>query len=119
MGDSVRRMEILRDMWDRGVKIVTGMDSGMTNAHFDDFAYIPQVMVEDMHITPMEAIVCSTMTSAECLGILDETGTVEVSKAADIVVVEGDPSTDIKAMHNVDFIVKQGDVVKRAGELLI
>ncbi len=119
MGDPVRRMEILRDMWDRGVKFVTGMDAGMTNAHFDDFAYIPQVMVEDMHITPMEAIVCSTKTSAECLGILDETGTVEVGKAADIVVVEGDPSTDIKAMHNVNSIVKQGDVVKRAGELLI
>ena len=119
MGDPERRMEILRDMWDRGVKFVTGMDAGMTNAHFDDFAYIPQVMVEDMHITPMEAIVCSTMTSAECLGILDETGTVEVGKAADIVVVEGDPSADIKAMHNVNSIIKQGDVVKRAGELLI
>ena len=68
MGDPARRFEILRDMWDRGVKFVTGMDSGMTNANFDDFAYIPQVMVEEMHITPMEAIVCSTQTSAECLG---------------------------------------------------
>ncbi len=76
-------------------------------------------MVEDMHITPMEAIVCSTITSAECLGILDETGTLEVGKAADIVVVQGDPSTDIEAMHNVNSIVKQDDVVKRAWELSI
>ena len=106
-------------MWQRGVKFVTGMDAGMTNAHFDDFAYIPQVMVEELHITPMEAIVSATQTSADCLGILDETGTVEVGKAADIVIVDGDPSTDIKALHQVNSIVKQGDVVKRAGELLI
>ncbi|SVB53571.1 uncharacterized protein METZ01_LOCUS206425, partial [marine metagenome] len=39
MADPERRFEILRDMWHRGVKFVTGMDSGMTNAHFNDFAY--------------------------------------------------------------------------------
>ncbi len=117
--DPVRRFEILRDMWDRGVKFVTGMDAGMTNANFDDFAYIPQVMVEDMHVTPMEAIVCSTQTSADCLGVLDETGTLEVGKAADVIVVDGNPVEDITALHNVNSIVKQGAVVKREGELLI
>ena len=119
MRDPQRRFEILRDMWDRGVKFVTGMDSGMTNARFDDFAYIPQVMVEEMDITPMEAIVCSTRTSAECLGIDDETGTLEVGKAADVVIVDGDPTTDIKALHSVNTIVAQGSVVKRDGVLQI
>ncbi|MDP6798360.1 MAG: amidohydrolase family protein [SAR202 cluster bacterium] len=117
--DPARRFEILRDMWDRGVKFVTGMDAGMTNANFDDFAYIPQVMVEEMHIAPMEAIVCSTQTSADCLGVLDETGTVEVGKAADVLIVDGNPVEDITALHNVNSIVKQGAVVKREGELLI
>ena len=91
----------------------------MTNARFDDFAYIPQVMVEEMGITPMEAIVCSTQTSAECLGISDETGTLEVGKAADVVIVNGDPTSDIAALHSVDTIVAQGQVVKRNGALLI
>ena len=119
MLDPVRRFEILRDMWDRGVKFVTGMDSGMINARFDDFAYIPEVMVEELHISPMEAIVCSTKTSAECLGIADETGTLEVGKAADAVIVKGNPAEDIKAMHDVDTIVSQGRVIKRNGDLLI
>lgn len=117
MSDPQRRFEILRDMWDRGVKFVTGMDSGMTNARFGDFAYIPQVMVEEMWITPMEAIICATQTSAECLGIAHETGTLEAGKSADVVIVEGDPSLDITALHNVDTIVAQGRVVKRAGTL--
>ena len=119
MSDPQRRFEILRDMWDRGVKFVTGMDSGMTNARFGDFAYIPQVMVEEMWITPMEAIICATQTSAECLGIADETGTIEAGKSADVVIVEGDPSADITALHNVDTIVAQGRVVKRAGTLAV
>lgn len=117
MSDPQRRFEILRDMWDRGVKFVTGMDSGMTNARFGDFAYIPQVMVEEMWITPMEAIICATQTSAECLGIAHETGTLEAGKSADVVIVEGDPSADITALHNVSAIVAQGRVVKRAGTL--
>ncbi len=114
-----RRFEILRDMWDRGVKFVTGMDSGMTNARFDDFAYIPEVMVDDMGISPMEAIVCATQTSAECLGIIKETGTLEVGKAADALIVNGNPAEDIRALHSVNTIVKQGQVVKRHNELLI
>ena len=119
MGDPARRFEILRDMWDRGVKFVTGMDAGMTNANFDDFAYIPQVMVEEMHITPMEAIVCSTKTSAECLGLEDEIGTLEVGKSADVLIINGNPNEDITALHDVNTIVSQGKVVKRENELLI
>ena len=119
MGDPARRFEILRDMWDRGVKFVTGMDAGMTNANFDDFAYIPQVMVEDMHITPMQAIVCSTKTSAECLGLQDEIGTLEVGKSADVLIVNGNPAEDITALHSVNTIVSQGRVVKRTDKLLV
>ena len=119
MGDPARRFEILRDMWDRGVKFVTGMDSGMTNANFDDFAHIPQVMVEEMGITPMEAIICSTRTSAECLGLEDEIGTLEAGKSADVLIINGDPSADITALHSVNTIISQGEIIKRDGDLLI
>ncbi len=119
MNDPARRFEILRDMWDRGVKFVTGMDAGMTNANFDDFAYIPQVMVEEMRITPMEAIVCSTLTSAQCLGLEDEIGTLESGKSADVLIIDGNPAEDITALHSVNTIVSQGKIVKRGGDLLI
>ena len=119
MADPERRFEILRDMWDRGVKFVTGMDSGMTNAHFDDFAYIPEVMVNSMGISPMEAITCATKTSAECLGKENEIGTITPGKSADILIVNGDPSEKIEALHNVDTIVSRGSLVKELGQLLI
>ena len=119
MADPERRFEILKDMWDRGVKFVTGMDSGMTNAHFDDFAYIPEVMVNSMGISPMEAITCATKTSSECLGKESEIGTITPGKSADVLIINGDPSEKIEALHNVDTIVARGSVVKEAGQLLI
>ena len=119
MNDPAQRFEILRDMWDRGVKFVTGMDAGMTNANFDDFAYIPQVMVEEMRITPMEAIVCSTLTSAQCLGLDDEIGTLEAGKSADVLIINGSPDQDITALHDVNAIVSQGQIIKRDNRLLI
>ena len=119
MRDPEKRFEILRDMWDRGVKFVTGMDSGMTNAHFDDFAYIPEVMVKNMCISPLEAITCATKTSAECLGMEEEIGTLEAGKSADVIVVNGDPSEDITKLHDINTIISQGTLVKRENTLLI
>jgi len=119
MADPERRFEILRDMWHRGVKFVTGMDSGMTNAHFNDFAYIPEVMVNSMGISPMEAITCATKTSSECLGRDNEIGTITPGKSADVLIINGDPSVKIETLHNVDTIVARGSVVKESGQLLI
>ena len=113
--DLERRYEILRDMWDRGIKFVTGLDSGMDYLRFDDYAWVPTLMVEKMGISPMEAIVSGTRTSAECLGVLDETGTLEPGKRADVVVVQGDASADIRALHEVDTVIKAGKIVKRSG----
>ena len=116
--DPDRCYEILRDMRERGVKFVTGLDSGMNYVRFDDYAYVPQLMAEEIGMSPMEALVAATRTSAECLGVLDDTGTLEVGKLADVVVVNGDPLADIRALHSVDAILKHGEVVKRDGVLL-
>ena len=113
------RSEILRDMWDRGIKFVSGLDTGMVHVRFGDFAYTPESMVVDMGIKPMEAIVTCTRTTAECLGILDETGTLEAGKLADVVIVNCDPSADIRAMHDVNTVVKAGSLVKRDGVSLV
>jgi imidazolonepropionase-like amidohydrolase len=117
--NTTERFEILRDMWDRGIKFVTGMDSGMINANFDDFAYIPEVMVNKMGISPLEAITCATKTSAECLNLIDQIGTIDINKKADLVVVNGDPSKDISTLHKVKTIMKNGDLIKLDGEILI
>ncbi len=52
-----------------------------------------------------------TKNAAVTAGLGDETGTLEPGKRADIVVVDGDPLTDINAVHDVVLVVKDGEVV--------
>ena len=103
----------------RGVKFVSGIDSGMLYVRFDDIAYTPERMVEVVDMGNMEAIVACTKTSAECLQVDDETGTIDKNKSADIIVVEGNPNDDIKALHNVRSVMLRGKLVKDNGIELV
>ena len=69
-------------------------------------------------MTPMEAIIATTKTAAECLGWQDQVGTVEVGKLADIVIAKTDPLRDIRSLENRDniaVVMKGGEVVKDRG----
>ena len=112
-------VKILQDMRKRGVKFVSGIDSGMLYVRFDDIAYTPERMVEVVGMGNMEAIVACTKTSAECLQVDDETGTIDKNKSADIIVVEGNPNDDINALHNVSSVMLRGELVKDNGIELV
>jgi imidazolonepropionase-like amidohydrolase len=58
--------------------------------------------------TPVEAIHIATANGAQFLGELDKIGTLAVGKAADIVVLQGDPSANIKDIEKVELVFKDG-----------
>jgi imidazolonepropionase-like amidohydrolase len=61
---------------------------------------------------PVEALQAATINASQLLGIADQVGTIEAGKAADIIAVNGDPLTDIKAINNVVLVMKAGEVVR-------
>ena len=63
-------------------------------------------------LTPAEALQTATTRAAELLGLATEIGSIAVGKAADIIAVSGDPTTDISAMANVVFVMKGGEVLR-------
>jgi imidazolonepropionase-like amidohydrolase len=66
-------------------------------------------------MTPMQAIVATTKTAAECCTIGDLTGTVTPGKRADLLVVDGDPLADISILQNTEklaVIMKDGATFK-------
>jgi imidazolonepropionase-like amidohydrolase len=70
------------------------------------------VMVEN-GMTPMQAIVATTKTAAECSRVDKLVGTVEPGKRADLVGVRGDPLANIalfKDRGSVAFVMKDGAV---------
>jgi len=58
--------------------------------------------------TPLEAIKIATYNGAQFLGQLDRIGTIAVGKAADLVVIKGDPSKKIEDIENVELVFKDG-----------
>ncbi len=62
-------------------------------------------------MTPLEAVRAGTLTSAEAMGMSDAIGSLEPGKLADIVGVEGDPSSDISAVRHARFVMQDGSVI--------
>jgi imidazolonepropionase-like amidohydrolase len=58
--------------------------------------------------SPVEAIRIGTYNGAAYLGQLDRIGTLEVRKQADMVLIEGDPSTRIEEIRQVRIVFKDG-----------
>jgi imidazolonepropionase-like amidohydrolase len=75
-----------------GVRVALGTDSGAYG--WGETALELALMVE-AGLPPAEAIAAGTGRAAECLGLAGETGTVERGRAADLLVLDGDPLRDI------------------------
>ena len=56
----------------------------------------------------MEAIKIATLNGAHFLGEQDHIGSLAAGKQADIVIIKGDPSTNIHDIENVEVVFKDG-----------
>lgn len=71
-----------------GVKVAMGTDSGVM-PHGRNLRELALMVKGGM--TPMQALVATTRSAAELMGLADGLGTLEAGKRADLVVVDGDP----------------------------
>jgi len=95
-----------------GVRIAMGTDTGVGH-HGENARELP-LMVEG-GLTPLQAIVATTRTPAELLGVSDRLGTLEPGKVADVIAVRGDPLREITLFNDrarVRLVVKAGKVVR-------
>ncbi len=92
-----------------GVNIAFGTDSGVS-AHGDNGLEFELMVRAGMK--PIDAIRSATFHGAKLLNILDEVGTIEKNKLADIVAVKGNPLKNIALMKSVNFVMKDGKVYK-------
>ncbi|OGV53250.1 MAG: hypothetical protein A2017_06185 [Lentisphaerae bacterium GWF2_44_16] len=92
-----------------GLKIVAGTDG-----------FGPDAMMIEMNemvrcgISPMDAIMIATGKTADALGILHETGTLEAGKKADILCIKGNPLDDmgiLKKFESIAMVMKAGKII--------
>jgi imidazolonepropionase-like amidohydrolase len=100
-----------------GVKVASGTDAGTPFNRHGDNAKELELMV-DAGLTPMDAIVCTTKNGAEVCGLSKRLGTIETGKLADIIVVNGDPSKEIRLLQNkqnIMLVMKDGIIEVNRG----
>ena len=92
-----------------GIKLTLGTDTGV-HRHGDSAKQLA-VMVR-YGMTPMQAIQAATLVGADALGLKNEVGMLAPGYSADIVAVKGDPTTDVRLLEQVQFVMKTGQVYK-------
>ena len=65
----------------------------------------------ELGMTPSEAIVAATRHGAMACKALDDFGTLEVGKLADLLVLGADPLADISNIRELELVMKEGQVV--------
>jgi imidazolonepropionase-like amidohydrolase len=101
----IRSANILKALRDAGVPIVLGTD--LTVPGFS--IYRDMELAVRGGFTPMEAIQAATIVSARAMGKERESGTVEVGKSADLIIVDG-PAERIEEIRKVERSSSEGGV---------
>ena len=98
----------LKRMYDAGAIIVTGTDSGNPLTLHGPSIYAEMEAMQDAGVPPVDVIVMSTRNGALTMGRLDDFGTLEVGKIADLLVLDGDPSADVANFREIEWVMRAG-----------
>jgi imidazolonepropionase-like amidohydrolase len=101
--------ESFRQALEAGVTIVNGSDIGVF-PHGEGAREI-ELLVE-YGMKPPAALRSATSVAAKALHLDDRLGTVKPGLLADLVVVEGDPLSDVKALRKVRLVMKGGTLYR-------
>ena len=99
-----------------GVKMLVGDDFGAAALPHGDYAKEMEMYVEWAGIPALDVLGWATRNGAELMGMQDDLGTIEAGKLADLLVVDGDPSQDIKLLQdraNLHVVMKGGQFVTK------
>jgi imidazolonepropionase-like amidohydrolase len=102
----------------RGVRVLPGGDYGFAWNPHGTYARDLVLFVDVLGFSPMETLVAATRMGGEIMGRPQELGQVKAGYLADLLLVDGDPLTDIKRLQRPDallMIMKDGRLHKGPG----
>lgn len=98
---------------DAGVTVGIGSDAGTPGVIFGASLLDEMQRHVEIGLKPLDAVVMATTTNARILYLNEIAGTIEVGKAADLVLLSSDPSQSINAFKNITYTVRGGRLFDR------
>ncbi len=100
-----KMLAVVADLFQKGVAIVPGTDG------LPGFLYHRELeLYVQAGIPAVEVLKMATIKSAEITGVSDVVGSIEVGKNADLILIDGNPLTDISAIRKVEWTMKSGNL---------
>lgn len=103
-------LQLTKILYDHGVTIMSGTD-------IPNFGLIPGTslhheleLLVKAGINPLNVIKIATSNAAEALGILDDVGTIEAGKQADMIILNANPIRNIRNIGAIEGVIEDGQV---------
>ncbi len=98
-------VKAVRRLRDAGVRVLVGGDYGLNITPHGTYAKDLQYFVDLFGLSPAEALLCATRDGGAVADPDGMVGTLEEGKYADLVIVDGDPTSDITVLQDHSRIV--------------
>ena len=97
---------MFRKAFEAGVPFLCGSETGFSVTPYGDWHYKElEVFVDQLGLTPLEAITCGTKNASQAMR-RDDLGVIAEGNIADLIVISEDPSKDVSRLGNKDLIEK-------------
>jgi len=110
-----RSMAIVGKMNAAGVHVLAGSDTAAPFIFPGSSLHEELVLLVQAGLSPMQALRAATRSPAEFLGKLEEQGTIELGKSADLVLLDANPLDDIRNTLRIRAVILRGKLFDRAG----
>ena len=102
-----RQLDLTRRLFERGVRMIVGTDGGLLAGPGltlkEEFAELGKAGIGALDILKM-----ATVNAAEYLDRLNDMGTVEPGRYADLVVLHSNPLERVENLHDIAAVVRAG-----------
>lgn len=99
---------------ERGARVITGSDAPFLHVLPGFGLHEELQLLLDCGMTPAEAILAATKLAAEAIQLDAQVGSLAQGKYADAVIVDGDPTSDIRALGSIWRVMRGGKLLKTA-----
>ena len=100
-GEISATAKMLRAAYDAGVPLLCGSESGFALTPYGHWhGREAEILVNELGLSPLEAIVCATANGAIAMRMEDRVGTIAEGRLADVLVLDGDPLADIRLLND-------------------
>ena len=100
----------LKRMQEAGAIVAAGTDAGNIGTLHGPAIHREFELMAEAGLTPMQILVAATHNAARVFSRKPDVGTIEPGKLADLVILDADPTADIRNARKIDKVIKGGRV---------